>query len=225
MRGQPIPFRERAAGWVDGSDPAATRRLGWAAAGVLAVALAWPLASPNGSGPPTDDGVASAGAGAAAGRADPPRPQPTCGSEVVAPDPRPAGLATVSPSRVGTGGVVESTRWGAEGGRGLWGVAAVAECNAVRLDAVWIGPTGQKQRQRLSPPGESPIGVIANGLDGAISVYSVRADATGRLSALLHISTDWGRTWQERAVPASAEPDVRAGRLSPQWSRWPVAAG
>src|SRR3712207_7046100 len=44
--------------------------------------------------------------------------------------------------------------WGEEGRRGLWGVAAVAECGAVRLDAVWIGPTGQKQRQRLSPPGQ-----------------------------------------------------------------------
>jgi hypothetical protein len=120
---------------------------------------------------------------------------------------------------------VESTRWGLAGSRGLWGVAAVAECGADRLDAVWFGPTGQKQRYRVSRPGHPVVGVVANGLDGAISVYSVRAAADERFTAVLHISTDWGRTWEERAVPTAAQDDVRAGALSPQWRQWPLSEG
>ena len=103
--------------------------------------------------------------------------------------------------------------------------AAVADCTVVRLDAVWIEPSGRKQRHRIDGSGPSATGVVANGLDGAFAIYSVSADGAGRLAAQLHISTDRGRTWQQRDVPPTAERDVRAGVLSSQWQRWPVLDG
>ena len=223
MRPEPKPVRDRISRWFDGSDPRSTARLGWAAVGGLAVALVWSVASPDGAPrrllEDRGESVATASSTAVVPRA------PACWPESGRRDPRPAGLSAVSTGPVQQGGVVESTRWGAAGRNGPWGVAAVADCNTVRLDAVWFEPSGRKQRHRIGGSGLSATGVVANGLDGAIAVYSVRTDPSGRLDALLHISTDWGATWQERRVPASAEPDVRAGLLSSQWRRWPVLDG
>lgn len=221
METGPTSTRDRVAGWLDGSDPRATRRVSWAAVAILAVAVGWSLAAPDGiSGRLTD---ARGAAVAAAPSTDVVPRAPACWPESSRPDPRPQGLAAVSTGLVGPDGVVESTRWGLAGRNGLWGVAAVADCNTVRLDAVWIDPHGRKQRHRIGGTGLSATGVVANGLDGAIAVYSVRTGRSGRLDALLHISTDWGATWQDRQVPASAEPDLRAGLLSAQWWRWPAA--
>ena len=125
---------------------------------------------------------------------------------------------------MGRDAIRESIRWARTTGEGLWGVAAVAECDAVRLDALWIEPTGQKHRHNISHTGRTVIGVVADGLDGAISVYTVQATAKGSISAMLHISTDRGATWEERAVPPSGEPDVRAGALPPNWREWAVVA-
>ncbi|KGN41739.1 hypothetical protein [Knoellia aerolata] len=224
MRGTPKAVGDRVADWLDGSDPRTTRRVGWGAVVAFAVAFGWPLAASDGGGPGGSPSAVAVRAPAAA-PGDAPRPRPTCSPGAAAPDPRSAGLSNVSPSRVGIGGVVESTRWGRKGSRGLWGVAAVAECGSSWLDAVWIAPSGQKQRHRMSRPEEPAVGVVADGLDGAISAYSVRTDASGRISAILHISTDWGRTWEEREVPASAEGDVRAGTLSARWRQWPLLRG
>lgn len=223
MRAEPNSDRDRVAGWFDGSDPRATRRVSWAAVGALATAVVWSLATQDGPLPRLPDGrvgpVAAAVPAATGPRA------PACWPESGTGDPRPAGLAAVSTGPVRQGGVVESTRWGRAGRNGLWGVAAVADCNTVRLDAVWFDHSGRKQRHRIGGSGLSATGVVANGLDGGIAVYSVRTNRSGRLDALLHISTDWGETWQERQVPASAEPDVRAGVLSPDWTRWRVLPG
>ncbi|KGN36066.1 hypothetical protein N798_01615 [Knoellia flava TL1] len=212
---------DRVAGWLDGSNPRATRRFGWAAVAAVALALAWPFSAsdgvaPHAAGPASDVGTAPT---AVVPRA------PECWPESGRASTRPPGLAAVSTSPVDPNDVVESTRWGRLGSRGLWGVAAVAECNVVRLDAVWFEPGGRKQRHRIDGSGPAATGVVADGLDGAIAIYSVGVDGTGRLAARLHISTDWGRTWQQREVPASAEPDVRAGQLPAQWERWRVLDG
>ncbi|MFW5471360.1 hypothetical protein ACOCJ4_15100 [Knoellia sp. CPCC 206435] len=214
---------DRVAGWLDGSDPRTTRRVSWGAVAAIAIALAWPTPASDGSQrhPTGRPSVAAPAQGpAVATDAD-----PACAAGAGPSAPRPAGLARYSTGQVGASGVVESTRWGVAGSRGLWGVAEVADCGAVRLDAVWFGPTGQKHRYRISPPGQPEIGVVANSLDGAISVYGVRALVGGGFTATLHISTDWGLTWQEREVPPSAEEDVRAGALPAQWRQWPTAAG
>ena len=223
MRGNPRPVVDRVAGWLDGSDPRTTRRVSWGAVAAIAVALAWPTPTSDGSPerPPDRPSVEAP----AQGPAVVPGPEPTCAAGTGPSTPRPAGLARYSTGQVGEFGVVESTRWGAAGSRGLWGVAEVADCGAVRLDAVWFGPTGQKHRHRISRPGRPEVGVVANSLDGAISVYGVRALVGGGFTATLHISTDWGRTWQKREVPPSAEDDVRAGALPAQWRQWPAAAG
>jgi hypothetical protein len=220
MRAQPNPDWDRVAGWLDGSNPRATRRVSWVAVGALAVAVVWSVATPDSTPRRLHDDRAGVVAAAAATPAVP--RAAACWPESGRPEPRPAGLSAVSTGRVQPGGVVESTRWGTAGRRGLWGVAAVADCNTVRLDAVWFEPSGRKHRHRIGGSGLSATGVVANGLDGAIAAYSVRTDRLGRLDALLHISTDWGVTWEQRQVPRSAEPDVRAGVLSPDWTRWPV---
>ncbi|CAN7287049.1 hypothetical protein [Knoellia sp. LjRoot47] len=206
---------------LDGSDPRATARAGWVAVAALALALGWSVVTPDGTpaGPVGAHGSTRAAAGGTDERA------PACWPESGRPSTRPVGLAAVSTGPVEPGEVVESTRWGQAGSNGPWGVAAVADCTVVRLDAVWIEPSGRKQRHRIDGSGSSATGVVANGLDGAIAIYSVGVDAAGRLAAQLHISTDWGRTWQQREVPSSAEPDVRAGQLSAQWERWPVLDG
>lgn len=228
MRSEPNPLWDRVAGWLDGSDPRATGRLGWGAVAALAVAVGWSLATPDGTHgepPPSPTSArAAATADPTAGRAEPAGPaEAACTRPAREPEPRPPGLSRFSPGPLAPGAARESTRWGAPGQHGLWGVAEVAECDSVRLDAVWIGPTGQKHRYRISRPGQSIIGVVANGLDGAISIYSVSAASPGRFAAILHISTDWGVTWEEREVPPSAERDVRAGLLSAQWRGWPVS--
>ncbi|GAA4114145.1 hypothetical protein GCM10022415_09870 [Knoellia locipacati] len=222
MTGQPNPVRDRVAGWLDGSDPRATRRLGWGAVALVGLALVWPSPPSDGSGqgPP----VASGDRSSVAVDTTAPR-APACWPESGRASTRPAGLAAVSTGPVEPGEVVESTRWGRAGRNGPWGVAAVADCTVVRLDAVWIEPSGRKQRHRIDGSGPSATGVVANGLDGAFAVYSVSADRAGRLAARLHISTDRGRTWQQREVPPAAEPDVRAGVLPSQWQRWPVLDG
>lgn len=222
MTEQPNPVRDRVAGWVDGSDPRATRRLGWAAVAVLGLALAWP--SPPSGGSAQAPSVARGDQGRAAVGTTAPR-APACWPESGRASTRPTGLAAVSTGPVEPGEVVESTRWGEAGRNGPWGVAAVADCTVVRLDAVWIEPSGRKQRHRIDGSGPSATGVVANGLDGAFAVYSVSADEAGRLAAQLHISTDRGHTWEQREVPPTAERDVRAGLLSSQWQRWPVLEG
>ncbi len=223
MTGTPRPGVDRVAGWLDGSDPRTTRRVGWGAVAAIAVALAWPTSTSEGSERRPSDhrsvGEPAQGPAAVA------RPEPTCPAGTGPQAAPPAGLSRYSTGRVGALGVVESTRWGVAGSRGLWGVAAVADCGAVRLDAVWFGPMGQKQRYRISRPGEPGVGVVANSLDGAISVYSVRTTVGGGLAATLHISTNWGLTWEEREVPPSAEDDVRAGALPAQWRQWPAREG
>lgn len=222
MRGTPNPVVDRVAGWLDGSNPRATARAGWAAVVAVTLAIGWSVAAPEGTPGrlPDDRRTATApDTSAVVPRA------PDCWPESGRPNTRPPGLAAVSTSPVDPNDVVESTRWGRLGSRGLWGVAAVAECNVVRLDAVWFEPGGRKQRHRIDGSGPAATGVVADGLDGAIAIYSVGVDGAGRLAARLHISTDWGRTWQQREVPTSAEPDVRAGQLSAQWERWPVLAG
>ncbi|MDT0212857.1 hypothetical protein Q9R29_03065 [Rothia sp. ARF10] len=223
MRGTPNPVVDRVAGWLDGSNPRATARAGWAAVVAVVLALGWSVTAPDGTPGrlPDDRGAATAPDSSAAVGPTAPKCWPESGLST----PRPAGLAAVSTGPVHPDDVVESTRWGRLGSRGLWGVAAVAECNVVRLDAVWFEPGGRKHRHRIDGSGPAATGVVADGLDGAIAIYSVGVDAAGRLAAQLHISTDWGLTWQEREVPASAEPDVRAGQLSAQWERWPVLDG
>ena len=212
---------DRVAGWLDGSDPRATARAGWVAVTAVALALGWSIVLPDGTpaGPAGDRGSAQAAADTSAARA------PACWPESGRASTRPAGVAAVSTGPVEPGEVVESTRWGRAGRNGPWGVAAVADCTVVRLDAVWIEPSGRNQRHRIDGSGPSATGVVANGLDGAFAIYSVSADGAGRLAAQLHISTDRGRTWQQRDVPPTAEPDVRAGVLSSQWQRWPVLDG
>ncbi|MFW5473499.1 hypothetical protein ACOCJ5_09325 [Knoellia sp. CPCC 206450] len=223
MRGTPSPVLDRVAGWLDGSDPRATRWAGWVVVAALAIALGRAFVAPDGAPAvaPSDRGSVqtTGGDGTTGPRA------PACWPESGRPITRPPGLAAVSTGPVHPNDVVESTRWGRLGSRGLWGVAAVAECNVVRLDAVWFEPGGRKQRHRIDGSGPAATGVVADGLDGAIAIYSVGVDGAGRLAAQLHISTDWGRTWQQREVPASAEPDVRAGLLPAQWERWRVVDG
>lgn len=223
MRGTPSPVLDRVAGWLDGSNPRATARAGWAAVAALALAVGWSVAAPDGAPARLLDDRGSAVAPSAS-TAVAPRGQ-ACWPESGRASTRPAGLAAVSTGRVQPGEVVESTRWGRAGSNGPWGVSAVVDCTVVRLDAVWIEPSGRKQRHRIDGSGPSATGVVANGLDGAFAVYSVHADQSGRLQARLHISTDRGRTWQEREVPAAAEPDVRAGLLPAQWQSWPVLDG
>jgi len=218
MRGTPNAVLDRLAGWLDGSDPRATARAGWGAVVALTLALGWSAATPDGPGVRLADDRGGAMAPDASAAVVP--RAPACWPESGRPSTRPAGLAAVSTGSVQPGGVVESTRWGRAGSNGLWGVAAVADCTVVRLDAVWIEPSGRKQRHRIDGSGPSATGVVANGLDGAFAVYAVSTDAAGRLAAHLHISTDRGRTWQQREVPATAESDVRAGRLSTQWRQW-----
>ena len=220
MSGTPNPVVDRVTGWLDGSNPRATRRVGWAAVAVVALALAWPLSTPDGSGQEASAARGSPASGATTG------PQASsCWPESGRVSTRPVGVAAVSTGPVTPGEVTESTRWGQTGRNGPWGVAAVADCTVVRLDAVWIEPSGRKQRHRIDGSGPDATGVVANGLDGAFAVYSVSVDGLGRLAAQLHISTDRGRTWQQREVPASAEPDVRAGLLPAQWQRWRVLTG
>ncbi|KGN34382.1 hypothetical protein N802_12180 [Knoellia sinensis KCTC 19936] len=225
MEGMPNPDWDKVSGWFDGSDPRTTRAISWGAIALLAIAFALTLGSSGGEqhSPNVQSSPSvAAGSSPSVGLIEPACTRAPSPRVPRRPDPRPPGLAKFSTGPVGPGAVVESTRWGQEGRDGLWGVAAVAGCDAARLDAVWVDSRGQKHRHQISDPGQSVIGVVANGLDGAISVYAVRAQAEGPLSAMLHISTDWGATWQERVVPTSAEPHVRAGVLSPDWRQWRI---
>lgn len=219
----PKPDWDRAAGRFNSWDPESTRRISWGAVAVIASALVWPFLAPDGEVRPAPSSpritTEVAGAPLAADR-----PEPDCTVEDRPQEPPPAGLAAVSTSVVGRNAIVESIRWAQTTREGLWGVAAVAECDAVRLEAVWIEPTGQRRRHNVSHAGRPVIGVVADGPDGAISVYTVRGTSDGAISAMLHISTDRGVTWQERAVPPSAEPYVRAGVLPPNWREWSVPA-
>ncbi|MFC7490890.1 MULTISPECIES: hypothetical protein [unclassified Knoellia] len=223
MRRTPRPHWDRAVGRVSSWDPETTRRISWGAVAVIASALVWPLLVSDGEVRSTPSSLRTTtevvGPPATADSTE-----PDCVVVDQPQDPPPPGLAAVSTSVVGRNAIVESIRWAQRSRAGLWGVAAVAECGAVRLDAVWVGPTGQKRRHNVSHTGRPVIGVVADGLDGAISVYTVRGGAGGSLSATLHISTDLGVTWQQRAVPPSAEPHVRAGVLPPSWQEWSVLA-
>lgn len=220
MTGTPKP--DRSVGRFRGWDPETTRRISWGVVAVIASALAWPLLTSAGEVPPTPGsprGTSEIAGAPLAGDST----ESDCA--VVRPqDPPPAGLAAVSTSVVGRNAIVESIRWAQTTSEGLWGVAAVAECGAVRLDAVWIESTGQRRRHNVSHTGRPVIGVVADGMEGAISVYTVRGSSEGSITATLHISTDSGVTWQERAVPSSAEPHVRAGVLPPNWREWNVSA-
>ncbi|WP_353951516.1 hypothetical protein V6K52_18075 [Knoellia sp. S7-12] len=217
------PDWDRAVGRFRSWDPETTRRISWGAVAIITSALVWPLLAPGGEVAPTPSSPRSttevAGVPLAADSTE-----SDCAVVGGPQDPPPAGLAAVSTSVVGRNAIVESIRWARTTREGLWGVAAVAECGAVRLDAVWTEPTGQRRRHNISHTGRPVIGVVADGVDGAISVYTVRGTAEGSISALLHISTDRGATWQERSVPPSAEAHVRAGVLPPSWSEWSVAS-
>lgn len=215
--------RDSADGRFNGWVPDTTRMTDWGAVALIALALVWALLAPDGSVRPTpsDPPVTAVDA------RDPTiadRPEPACAAVDRAQEPPPAGFAAVSTSLVSRDAIMESIRWAQNTRQGLWGVAAVAECDAAHLDAVWTDPTGQRRRHNVSHSGRPVIGVVADGLDGAISVYTVGGTSTGSVSALLHISTDRGATWQAREVPRSGEPYVRAGVLPTSWREWSLIA-
>ncbi|MFC7485925.1 hypothetical protein ACOCJ7_05305 [Knoellia sp. CPCC 206453] len=223
MRRTPKPDRDSAAGRFNGWVPDTTRMTDWGAVALIALALVWALLAPDATVRPTpSDPPVTAEDARDPVVAD--RPEPDCATVDRPQEPPPAGFAAVSTSLVSRDAIMESIRWAQNTREGLWGVAAVAECDAARLDAVWTDPNGARRRHNVSPSGRPVIGVVADGPDGAISVYSVRGTSTGSISVLLHISTDRGATWQEREVPRSGESYVRAGVLPASWKEWSVVA-
>ena len=213
------PGWDRVASWLRSWDPETTRRASWGAVAVIACALLWPVLAPGGEVPtPTSPPARS---DIAARPSAPAGPDTDCPVLDPPPEPTPAGLEAVSTSVVGRNAIVESTRWAPDDRRrasGAWPRSPSAA--TVRLDAVWFEPDGQQAPAPVSDAGRPVTGVVANGLDGAISVYTVRADRPrSDLGGAAHQHGLGPDVAGACRCPASAEPHVRAGVLSPSWRR------
>ena len=106
--------------------------------------------------------------------------------------------------------------WGGADDTWFWGVASMTDDlgKVVRQAAVWRNPDGTWQVRVLPiPVSDGGPGLLRAGIPGTMAVVE-----HFRQPRLVHVSDDYGATWQVRQVPDDEE---SGGRLPEDWRTWP----
>jgi hypothetical protein len=125
-------------------------------------------------------------------------------------------LGTRTVHAVRTEGTDQSWEWEGAADTWFWGIVYLVDNGSViRHAALWRGPQGGFSVHYLPVPETAgSLMMLTTKRPGTLAV--VEYDAEPRL---LHVTKNYGETWQVRRVPAGEA--ATPGSLPPDWANWP----